>query len=125
MFWLIQVLIFSVCSEKKHQYNIQNTYISPFSLNPFIFKHSGSLFFAQCPLLKKTFVKIIKESCLKTIGFWLKPANSLVFNSPDLKVGAIDVVVNKGFSPIKCFSQTFLDETHKPFRDYFDQLTHN
>ena len=43
------------------------------------------------------------ESGLKTIDYGLKPDKSLVFNSPDLQVGVIDVAVIKGFSPITCF----------------------
>lgn len=44
--------------------------------------------------------------------FGLKPAISPVFNNPDLKVGAIDVAVNKRFSLTAYFFHTFLKQTH-------------
>jgi ASC-1-like (ASCH) protein len=48
-----------------------------------------------------TAVRIIKiETSLKTDDFGLKPGNRLVFNCPDLKVGAIDIRDIQGFSPI-------------------------
>jgi len=34
------------------------------------------------------------------VGFGLKPSECLIFNCPDLKVGAIDVRDIKGFSPV-------------------------
>jgi len=42
----------------------------------------------------------IDESSLKTINFGLKPGKWLIFNCPDLKVGAIDMRDNQGFSHI-------------------------
>jgi len=40
------------------------------------------------------------ESSLKTSNFGLKPGKELIFNCPDLKVGAIDMRDNQGFSHI-------------------------
>jgi len=40
------------------------------------------------------------ESVLKTGLFGLKPGKWLIFNCPDLKVGAIDMHNNQGFSHI-------------------------
>ena len=54
----------------------------------------------------------ILESGLKTDYFGLKPANSQIFNNPELKVGVIDVAVNKGFSPNIRFFHAFLDWAH-------------
>jgi signal transduction histidine kinase len=51
------------------------------------------------------------ESSLIRGCFGLKPANSLGINNPDLKVGAIDVVEYKGFSPIPDFFYAFLDRS--------------
>jgi len=54
---------------------------------------------------------LIVVSSLKTVDFGLKPGNCLVFNCPDLKVGAIDVLEIQGFSHIFLIFDTFLDQT--------------
>ena len=46
---------------------------------------------------------------LKLVGFGLKPGKRLIFNCPNLKVGAIDVRDIQGFSPINNVYVTFLD----------------
>jgi hypothetical protein len=46
-------------------------------------------------------------SNLKTIDYGLKPGNYLVFNCPDLKVGAIDIGDIHGFSQIILIIDTF------------------
>jgi hypothetical protein len=57
--------------------------------------------------------EFINVSSLKTVGFGLKPDNCLVFNCPDLKVGAINVRDIQGFSHNKKIYGTILDCTHK------------
>jgi len=42
----------------------------------------------------------IYDNSLKTSNFGLKPRKWLIFNCPDLKVGAIDMRDNQGFSHI-------------------------
>jgi len=46
------------------------------------------------------FAHNINESGLKTNLFGLKPSKWLILNCPDLKVGAIDILDNQGFSHI-------------------------
>jgi hypothetical protein len=43
--------------------------------------------------------------------YGLKPGNCLVFNCPDLKVGAIHVLDIHGFSHLDEIYRTFLDRT--------------
>jgi len=52
-------------------------------------------------------------SSLKTVDFGLKPGNWLVFNCPDLKVGAIDARDIQGFSHINKIYCAFLDSTRE------------
>jgi hypothetical protein len=52
------------------------------------------------------------ESSLKTGDFGLKPGKWLIFNSPALKSGAIDVGDIQGFSHIEKTFGTFLDWSH-------------
>ena len=59
--------------------------------------------------------KVVSESSLITDGFGLKPGNLLFFNCPDLKVGAIDVFDNMGFSPDDFIFDTFLHQSHHFF----------
>jgi hypothetical protein len=56
---------------------------------------------------------LFKEVSLKAGDFGLKPGNYLVFNCPDLKVGAIDVRDIQGFSHILLIFDAFLDQTQK------------
>ncbi len=53
--------------------------------------------------------------CMSTVqelvSFGLKPGNCLVFNCPDLKVGAIYVREFQGFSHIFLIVGAFLDQT--------------
>ena len=51
------------------------------------------------------------ESILKTTNFGINPAYILVFNNPDLKVGATDLVIFEGFRPNDYLFYTFLDRT--------------
>jgi len=53
---------------------------------------------------------LIVVSSLKTVDFGLKPGNCLVFNCPDLKVGAIDIRDIQGFSHIFLIFDTFLEQ---------------
>ena len=63
---------------------------------------------------------LIIESSLKTSYFGLKPGKWLIFNCPDLKVGAIDMRDNQGFSHINKIHSAFLDYTHNcPIYQYF------
>ena len=55
----------------------------------------------------------INESSLKTVAFGLKPRKWLIFNSPALKGGVIDMRDNQGFSHIVKICGTFLDPIHK------------
>jgi len=52
--------------------------------------------------VRSFFIKsdLMYESSLKTSNFGLKPGKWLIFNCPDLKVGAIDIRDNQGFSHI-------------------------
>jgi len=43
-------------------------------------------------------MSLMIKSSLKTINFGLKPSKWLIFNCPDLKVGAIDIRDYQGFS---------------------------
>jgi len=52
---------------------------------------------------------LIIESSLKTSYFGLKPGKWLIFNCPDLKVGAIDMRDNQGFSHINKTNSAILD----------------
>jgi len=53
---------------------------------------------------------MVNETSQKTIYFGLKPGKWLIFNCPDLKVGAIDMRDNQGFSHINEFYWPFLDQ---------------
>ena len=55
---------------------------------------------------------LMDESSLKTSNFGLKPGKELIFNCPDLKVGAIDMRDNQGFSHINEIYWLFLDQAH-------------
>jgi len=59
---------------------------------------------------------LLNVSSQKTVDFGLKPGNCLVFNCPDLKVGAIDVRNIQGFSHINKSQSAFLDWTLKCFQ---------
>jgi len=59
---------------------------------------------------------LLNVSSLKTVDFGLKPGKWLVFNCPDLKVGAIDVRNIQGFSHINKIQSAFLDWTLKCFQ---------
>ncbi len=48
-----------------------------------------------------------------SLDFGQKPGNCLVFNCPDLKVGAIDVRGIQGFIHFILIFDTFLDQSHK------------
>jgi len=55
----------------------------------------------------------MNEYSLKTDFFGLKPSKWLIFNCPDLKVGAIDMRDNPGFSHIYEIYCTILDQDHE------------
>jgi hypothetical protein len=59
---------------------------------------------------------LLNVSSLKTSYFGLKPGKWLIFNCPDLKVGAIDMRDNQGFSHINKIQSAFLDWTLKCFQ---------
>ncbi len=58
---------------------------------------------------------LMYDSSLKTVVFGLKPRKWLIFNSPALKGGIIDMLDNQGFSHIVKICGTFLDRTHVLF----------
>ena len=61
-----------------------------------------SLFYelGESPELSQRKSSVKNESSLKTSYFGLKPGKWLIFNCPDLKVGAIEMLDNQGFSHI-------------------------
>ena len=68
--------------------------------------------------------KDISETSLKTVDFGLKPGNCLVFNCPDLKVGAIHVRDILGFSQLLLTFDAFLDPSQiiLPIEDFLNFL---
>jgi hypothetical protein len=58
---------------------------------------------------------LIMSPVSEMVSFGLKPGNCVVFNCPDLKVGAIDVRDIQGFSHIFLIFDTFLNQI-QPFK---------
>jgi len=67
-------------------------------------------------------MKCNHDSSRKTIGFGLKPGKWLIFNSPALKGGAINMRDNQGFSHIYEIYGTFLDLTQSYNYKYYGFL---